>query len=88
MLIVFQSLPKTSYYKLIDWWLLVAMNLLVATMVFHTYVAYVVFRCKNRDDRGVGGFSLMRQARFMTPASRRQALANAKVALLMHFINV
>ena len=51
------------------------MNMLVFTMVFHTYVAYEVYKSKNRGEDGWGkGFSLMRQARFMTPSSRQQAL--------------
>ena len=34
-----QGLPKTSYYKLIDWWLIVSLNILVLTMLFHTYIS-------------------------------------------------
>ena len=33
------SLPKTSYYKLIDYWLLFSLNVQVLTMIFHTYLA-------------------------------------------------
>ena len=38
----FQGLPKTSYYKLIDWWFLVSFNILVLTLGFHTYLSYIV----------------------------------------------
>ena len=38
----FQGLPKTSYYKLIDWWFLVSFNILVITLGFHTYLSYIV----------------------------------------------
>ena len=51
--------------------------MLVFTMVFHTYVAYVCFKCRE-DKEGEGNnksFSLLRQARFMTPSSRQNALA-------------
>eukprot|EP00094_Tigriopus_californicus_P006421 TCALIF_06184-PA protein Name:"Similar to GLRB Glycine receptor subunit beta (Homo sapiens)" AED:0.20 eAED:0.20 QI:0/1/0.66/1/1/1/6/0/430 len=41
------GLPKTSYYKLIDWWLLFSLNMLVLTMALHTYVAHCCFRAKN-----------------------------------------
>lgn len=44
---VLQGLPKTSYYKLIDWWLLFSLNMLVLTMALHTYVAHCCFRAKN-----------------------------------------
>ena len=38
----FQGLPKTSYYKLIDWWFLISFNILVLTLAFHTYLSYIV----------------------------------------------
>ncbi len=31
----------TSYYKLIDWWLLWALNMLVLTACVHTYICHV-----------------------------------------------
>ena len=37
-----QDLPKTSYYKLMDWWLLISVNCLVYSMAVHTYLAKVV----------------------------------------------
>jgi len=42
------DLPITSYYKLIDWWFLVCFNLLVITLGFHTYLAYVMNKSKNQ----------------------------------------
>ena len=41
-------MPKTSYYKLIDWWLTVALNSLVLTMGFHTYLANLVSKSKKK----------------------------------------
>ena len=46
-LFILQDLPITSYYKLIDWWFLVCFNLLVITLGFHTYLAYVMNKSKN-----------------------------------------
>lgn len=42
----FQNLPKTSYYKLIDWWLLFSLNALVFTMTFHTGIAHLCYLAK------------------------------------------
>ena len=47
----FQSLPKTSYYKLIDTWLLVSLNILVVTMLFHTFLAHVVSKATQKPVR-------------------------------------
>ena len=49
------GLPKTSYYKMIDWWLLIALNLMVITMGFHTYMAYHISKCKNEALGLLGG---------------------------------
>lgn len=43
-------MPKTSYYKLIDWWLLFILNIMVFAMVWHTYVGYLV--SKTREGGG------------------------------------
>ena len=43
-----QGLPMTSYYKLIDWWLSMALYILVMTMAFHTYLAHVVSKAKGQ----------------------------------------
>lgn len=49
----FQGLPKTSYYKLIDWWLIVSLNILVITLVFHTYIARVCVKVEAKDENQV-----------------------------------
>ena len=40
-------MPKTSYYKLIDWWLLICFNLLVFTLAFHTYLSHIIRKSRN-----------------------------------------
>ncbi len=47
--ILWQALPMTSYYKLIDWWLLHILVVLVLTMALHTYVAYVC--CQDKGEQ-------------------------------------
>ena len=33
-----QGLPSTPYYKMIDYWLLFTMNIMVYTLAFHTFL--------------------------------------------------
>ena len=47
-----QGLPKTAYYKLIDWWLMALLNLLVLTLAFHTYLAYFISKTEDGLERG------------------------------------
>jgi hypothetical protein len=42
------SLPKTFYYKLIDWWLNFSLTMLVITMAFHTFLAGRVAAAKKQ----------------------------------------
>ena len=42
------TLPATPYFKLIDVWLFFSMNLMVLSLVFHTYLEHVV----DRERRG------------------------------------
>ena len=44
-----KDLPITSYFKLIDWWLLVISNVLVITLGFHTYLAYINNKSKGEE---------------------------------------
>lgn len=44
----FQNLPKTAYYKFIDYWLMFSMQMLVITMGIHTYVAHCCFMANNQ----------------------------------------
>ena len=39
-----QNLPKTSYYKLIDYWLMFTLNILVITFVIHTVSGLLNYR--------------------------------------------
>ena len=43
-----QDLPITSSYKLIDWWFLICFNLMVMTLGFHTYLAYIINNSRNQ----------------------------------------
>ena len=42
-------MPLTSYYKLIDWWLLVLSNMLVSTLGFHTYLTHLLKKSKKEN---------------------------------------
>lgn len=55
-----QSLPKTAYYKLIDTWLLVSLNILVVTMLFHTFLAHVVAKSTKKPIRLFSAKSVFR----------------------------
>ena len=48
---LFQDLPKTSYYKLMDWWLLISVNSLVYSMAVHTYLAKVMKEEEEKHER-------------------------------------
>ena len=37
-----QTLPATPYFKMIDIWLFFSMNLMVISLIFHTYLQFVV----------------------------------------------
>ena len=41
-LILFQTLPATLYFKMIDIWLVFSMNLMVLSHIFHIYLEHVV----------------------------------------------
>ena len=38
----------TAYYKLIDWWMMFCMMILVVTMLFHTYLNILVRNAQKR----------------------------------------
>ena len=35
-------MPKTSYYKMIDYWLIFCLNILIVTFTFHTAIGYAL----------------------------------------------
>ena len=74
---LFQGLPKTSYYKFIDYWLLFSLNMLVFSMGFHTYLASVVAQARNRDLRLFGKDRKERVRLKRTQASFNFVLFNA-----------
>ena len=46
---IFKDLPKTSYYKLIDAWLLYCLLMLMAIFALHTYVGNIIHRSRERS---------------------------------------
>ena len=54
----FQNLPKTAYYKMVDYWLAFSLNILVMIMAFHTYLASKVAQAKDEP------FNLMTENSF------------------------
>lgn len=55
-----QNLPKTSYYKMIDYWLIFCLNILIVTFTFHTAIGYALEG--NKEDEG-SKEGLQREAR-------------------------
>ena len=49
---LFQSLPKTAYFKLIDFWFLFSLNVFILTFMFHTFVGYLHGRLNAQDEDG------------------------------------
>ena len=43
-----QDIPETSYFKLIDYWLLFSLNMLALAMAFHTGLAFYIRRSRER----------------------------------------
>ena len=39
---LFKGLPKTSKYKMIDYWLIFCLNILILTFAWHTFVGYLL----------------------------------------------
>ena len=71
-----QGLPRTSYYKMIDIFLIVKLNSLVITMGFHTYVAYIVTQAKNEPLNLLGSSKLVKKISPMTESEDEQKLAS------------
>ncbi len=40
-------MPKTAYYKMIDVWMMFCFQILIATLVFHTYLHQMYIRAAN-----------------------------------------
>merc|ERR1711860_18226 len=45
-----QSLPKTAYFKLIDFWFLFSLNVFILTFMFHTFVGYLHGRLNAQNE--------------------------------------
>lgn len=39
-----EAIPKTAYFKFIDWWILFSLNTQIVIMAFHTYLATKCYR--------------------------------------------
>ena len=46
----FQNLPMTPYYKLIDYWMMFSMVMLMVTMLVHTYLNKLVRDAKRKGE--------------------------------------
>lgn len=79
------SLPKTSYYKMIDWWLLVSLNILVVTMAFHTFLAHTVSKARQRaNGNSVGtGFISTKSSNQVSNSATRPQTAMAGGAVII-----
>ena len=49
-LLFFQNLPMTPYYKLIDYWMMFSMVMLMVTMLVHTYLNKLVRDAKKKGE--------------------------------------
>ena len=45
-----ESLPKTAYFKLIDFWFLFSLNIFILTFMYHVFVGYLLSKSKAEDD--------------------------------------
>ena len=46
---VFQGLPKTAYYKAIDYWFFFTLTTMIVTMLCHTITAYTIRRAQAKS---------------------------------------
>ena len=75
-------MPKTSKYKMIDYWLIFCLNILILTFAWHTFVGYLL----NEDKAAMGKANNKVAAAFAT-TEKRKALAEkantlGKIAIL------
>ncbi|TRY75302.1 hypothetical protein TCAL_15664 [Tigriopus californicus] len=61
-----QNLPKTAYYKLIDYWLMFILNILASMMLFHTFLQFTI----KRDNQSQSFLSRL----FRQPESRNKTI--------------
>ena len=48
---VIKTLPATPYFKMIDIWLFFSMNLMVLSLIFHTYLENIVGKEAEKKDK-------------------------------------
>ena len=47
--LILQGLPKTSYYKAIDYWFFFTLTTMILTMLFHTITAYTIRKAEAKS---------------------------------------
>ena len=75
------DLPKTAYYKLIDWWLLFSLNILVVTMIFHTYLSYKCARIDAKEKAIKDEIKKHKLPRFVSAAGTRVGTGESSAVL-------
>jgi hypothetical protein len=61
-----QTLPRTAYYKMIDWWMIFCMIILVTTMVFHTFLNALVRRANQKLEEELNSLSALKEMKRKT----------------------
>ncbi len=92
----FQDLPPTSYYKLIDWWMLFCMSVLVTGMLIHTYINTLVrkgrihssFEGVSRFKRNTVGDEEIAENTFISRAQKANERARWAIVIVMILFQV
>ena len=90
-----QDLPLTSYYKLVDWWLLVLFNMLVSTLGFHTYLTHLLKKAKKENVTRIKPFlenetekKFASQQQLFNHASRMNMIAKIVFIVFLIMFNI
>ena len=90
-----QDLPLTSYYKLVDWWLLVLFNMLVSTLGFHTYLTHLLKKAKKENVTRIKPFlenetekKFASQQQLLNHASRLNMIAKIVFIVFLIMFNI
>ncbi len=81
-------MPKTSYTRLIDVWLLFAINMQVLTMMLHTYIAYLIKEKKGVVPVIIGKSTAIMPTQDLKTAKMWNNAAKIGFALLIICFNV
>lgn len=71
-----EMIPKTSYFKMIDYFLLYSLNIIILVMVYHTYMTAHILEdfAPNEDDLEIEKVQIFRQLTHVTIAFQRLKL--------------